>query len=107
MRLAIGAINVSGTNVQAPMAPHSLRELAEILVRHHDLHEGRYELIIEFKMSFGSMGPSAAEALPGAMLGVSAMGLVPATTPDDLPHIVDAAVVNPKKKTRKPVSAKK
>ena len=79
---------------------HSLREMTEILIKHHNVHEGRYELSIEFRVAIGTMGPSPEEVLPSGMIGVSGMAL--AKVADDVTHahVVDAANVNPKKPPR-------
>jgi hypothetical protein len=76
-----------------------LRELAEILVRHYGLRDGRYELLVEFQIGMGSVGPDAQSALPGAMIGISRVGLIPSQK--DGPTTVDAALVNPPKKPRR------
>ena len=80
----------------------TLRELAEILIRHHGIHSGNYEMSINFQIAVGAVGPSESNVLPGAMIGVSGLGLVPAMAPG--PNTVDAAVANPlpKKKTTRP-----
>jgi hypothetical protein len=76
----------------------SLRELAEMLIRHQGIHSGNYELSINFQIAVGAVGPSENNVLPGAMIGVSGFGLVPAMAIG--PNTVDAAIVNPIPKKR-------
>jgi hypothetical protein len=71
-----------------------MRELAAILVKHYDLHEGRYDLLVEYQIGMGAFGPDPASTTPGAMIGISKVGLMPAQ--GDGPTSVDAAIVNPK-----------
>lgn len=71
----------------------SLRDLAEVLVRHQNIHSGTFEVSINFEIAVGAVGPSSNALLPGAMIGISGVGLVPALAAG--PHTVDAAVINP------------
>lgn len=73
-----------------------LKELATLLVRQFQLHEGRYQLAIGFRLGVGPVpGPEGSQPVPGAMMGVENIGLIPA--PDDAkgPNIIEAAQVNP------------
>jgi hypothetical protein len=85
----------------ASREPLELRDLAALLVQHYGIHEGKYDLLVEFKIGAGSVGPKD-DTLPGAIVGVSKIGLMPAKT--DGPTTVDAAVINPTKKPRKKVA---
>ena len=58
--------------------PLSINELSKLLVKHYGLTTGKYDLMIEFRLGFGAIGPSDQERLPGAMLAVHRIGLVPA-----------------------------
>ncbi len=80
-----------------------LKELAGLLIKHQELHEGFYELNIEFQMAVGSVGLNPEAALPGAMLGVSRIGLT--KVPTKTPHCVDASEVNPQNLTTKSKAA--
>jgi hypothetical protein len=84
-----------------PVAPVSsplpLRELAEVLVKHYGLHEGSYDLLVELQVGLGGVGPDPLNLSPGAMIGVHRIGLQPAQAQG--PTTVDAALVNPKKRT--------
>lgn len=71
----------------------SLQEIGAILVKHLGYHEGIWDISVEFQISIGALGPSADKILPGAMVGVSRIGLMRTETRG--PHTVDAAVVNP------------
>jgi len=80
------------------VADFSLREVTEILVKHQDIHEGLYNLTFEFQIAVGAIGPAPESIFPGAMFGVSRVGLSKAETPNI--HTVDAAEVNPLTKRR-------
>lgn len=79
----------------------SLRELTELLVKESKLHEGLFNLTIEFQIGVGAVGPTADTVLPGAMVGVSKIGLVAAEK--EGPNTVDASSLNPVRKARKKV----
>lgn len=84
---------------QAVESPLSMRELSEVLVKHYGLHEGSFDLLIEFQVGMGLVGFDPINTNPGAMIGVSRIGLIPALV---ISHTtVDAAVINPAKKSRK------
>lgn len=90
------------TNPQAqqPIATHNLREITELLVRHHGLHEGIYDLAIGFQIAVGAMGPDPASVLPGAMISIRDIGLVQTMTTGAA--TVDAAEINPSSPAKKP-----
>lgn len=73
--------------------PLSMRDLTTVLIKHYGIHEGRYDLLIEFQIGMGAVGPDPASLIPGAMIGVSKVGLMPAKV--NGPTSVDAALVNP------------
>lgn len=81
----------------APFPPLTLRELAVLLIKHHGLHEGLYDPAFEFQIAIGGVGPQQDALLPGAMIGVSRIGLAIAEKTSG--NTVDAAVVNPRKTT--------
>jgi hypothetical protein len=76
----------------------SLREITEMLIKHQKLHEGFYDLSFEFQISVGGFGASPETVLPGAMFGISRIGL----SKSDKVNInsVDASKVNPAKSNR-------
>lgn len=88
-----------GTNTEEVLAPLSLKEVGEALVKHLGLHEGLYDMSIEFKLAVGQVGPSQDSVLPGAIVGVSRIGLAEAKSKG--PNTVDASEVNPAKAAKK------
>jgi hypothetical protein len=68
-------------------------------VRIKGFHEGLYDLSIEFSFAVGNMGPTKEHMLPGAMFGVSGVGLI--KTDHIGPNTVDAALANPPKTPRR------
>ena len=97
----------AATNLQAPqlVAKHELREITELLVKHHGLHEGLYDLAFEFQIAVGAVGTNPATILPGAMFGIKGIGIMKAEK-EGL-STVDAAKVNPSKATVKVASKRK
>lgn len=84
--------------IQPVAEPLSIHELGAVLVRHYGIHEGLYNVLVEFQIGVGPVGPK--ESLtPGAMIGVSKIGLMASTEAG--PATVDASEVNPKKRSRK------
>lgn len=85
------------------VADFSLLEMTEILIKHQGLHEGLYNLSLEFQIAVGAIGPSPESICPGAMLGVSRIGISKTDKEKANIHTVNAADVNPtpKKKPRK------
>lgn len=87
---------------------HELREITELLIKHHGLHEGLYDLAFEFQIAVGGMGfQMAAESvvadpssiLPGAMFGVRRIGISKAVKVGV--STVNAAEVNPRGAAKK------
>lgn len=85
------------------IADFSLIELTEILVKHQKLHEGFYNLYLEFQLAVGAVGPTPELLCPGAMIGVSRIGLAKTEKEKANIQTVDASKVNPatKKQARK------
>lgn len=77
-------------------SPLSMRDLTGMLIKHYGLHEGKFDLMVEFQIGMGAVGPDPESVTPGAMIGLSRVGLMPTDTPT--PTTLDAAVVNPKPK---------
>ncbi|WP_297484401.1 hypothetical protein [Ferrovum sp.] len=95
---------------------HELREITELLIKHHDLHNGLYDLSLEFRINIGAVGAvgavgqasSSPSVIPGITVGISRIGIINAEKVG--PSTVDAAKVNPQKKispTSKKTTAKK
>lgn len=82
-------------------APLALKDLSVLLVKHYGIHEGTFDLMLEYQIGTGAIGPDKDNLFPGAMIGVSRIGLV--ATSKIGPTTVDASVVNPAKKMRKKV----
>lgn len=93
------------TNPQKPVLEisHELREITELLIKHHGLHEGLYDLALEFQIAVGAVGPDPASIVPGAMFGVRRIGIM--KTEREGVSTVDAAKVNPSPAVK--VTAKK
>lgn len=85
---------------------YSLVELTEILVKHQGLHEGLYNLYLEFRIAVGAVGPAPELICPGAMIGVSRIGLAKTEKEKANMHTVDASKVNPTPKKRARISKK-
>jgi hypothetical protein len=83
---------------ESTINPLSLKELAELLVKHNGLTEGFYETSFEFRIGVGGMGPTPEEVSPGAMFAVTKVGLNKVSALNH--NAVDAAEVNPTKKPR-------
>lgn len=88
--------------------PLSIKEITALLIRHYGVHEGLFDLYLEYRMAFGAFGPTPEEVLPSTILGVSNLSI---TKSEKLgPLTVDAALVNPKSsspRTKKPISSRK
>ncbi|MDP1966926.1 MAG: hypothetical protein Q8K93_32555, partial [Reyranella sp.] len=83
----------------------SLKELTEIVVKHYQLHEGRYELAMGLRVAVGKFQLSEEVGpVPGSFVGIENVRL--ARVPDDAQGtiVVDAAHSNPAPKS--PVAAK-
>ena len=61
---------MSKSATKSKQMDHSLTELAEILSKHHGLHEGLYEVAFELQVGIGAIGPAPGSTLPGAMVGI-------------------------------------
>ena len=85
--------------VQQVQEPLSLLKLGELLVRYYELHEGLYDVSIEFAMGFGAVGQTPETTVPGVMVGVNKIGLVKVEKKGN--STLDASIVNPKKTSRK------
>jgi hypothetical protein len=82
--------------VEAPLA---MKELAALLVKHYGLREGMFDLMVEFQLGTGAVGPDKEHALPGLMIGIAKIGLVPSTKSG--PTTVNASEVNAPPKARR------
>lgn len=93
---------------QEIVVAHDLKEITALLVKHHGLHEGFYDLMLEFQIGVGAAGPDPSSVIPSAMVGVKRIGLMKTIVLGTT--TVNAAEVNPpvqpKKTVAKKVSAK-
>lgn len=80
-------------------SPVSARDLTAILIKHYGLHEGRFDLLVEYQIGVGPVGPDPASFVPGIMFGVARVGLMAAA--GEGPTSVDAAVANPAPRPQK------
>jgi hypothetical protein len=76
-----------------------MQQLGPLLVKHYGLSEGLFDLMIEYQFGVGAVGPDKDRLVPGVMIGVAQIGLVPAR--EIGPNTVDAAKVNPPPKRRR------
>lgn len=88
------------------VADFSLVEITEILIKEQGIHEGIYNLAVQFNFAFGAVGPSPESIFPGAMMGISRIGLSKVEEDKTNIHSVNAAEVNPIRKS-KAIKAKK
>lgn len=77
----------------------SLAELTRLLVEHYGHHAGKFDLMLQYDVGSGAVGPDKENQGPGVMIGLRRVGLVPSTQAG--PTTVDASVVNPAKKARR------
>lgn len=71
------------------------KEVTRSLIGYLGVHEGHFALSVEFAFTAGGVGPSPEETMPGAIIGLSKVGIVETDQPG--PNTVDAAEVNPAK----------
>jgi hypothetical protein len=71
------------------------QELAEILIRQQDIHEGLWAVFVEFGIGGANISPGpGADAVPAAIVPIQRMGIQ--KFDDEVPGLtVDAAKVNP------------
>lgn len=96
--------NTDAAIPQAPLppipvsAPLTTNELTVLLIKHYGLHEGFYELLVEFMIGSGNMGPTPDTVAPATIVSFSKVGLIKAT--ESGPMSVDASKVNPARKRK-------
>lgn len=82
---------------QAPIGePLDIRQLITVLIKHYGVHEGLYDLFLEYRMGFGLSGPSPSDLLPSAMVGLARLSITRVAQLG--PLTVDASKVNPRAK---------
>lgn len=87
------SVPVPGQSPEPVGTPLGIRELTAALVKHYGLHEGLYDLYLEYQFAFGNFGPSPGAVVPSAVFGISKMGVTKVTQTG--PLTVDASEVNP------------
>lgn len=75
--------------------PLTMEDLAVLLVKHHNLHTGQYDLMIEFQVGSSNFGTDPSKIVPGMMVGIKRIGLVQHSGGAIGSITVDAAMVNP------------
>lgn len=100
------AMNPPASSENVPGLPNlGLKDLAELLVKHFDLHEGLFEVSFEFGLAVGGFKTPEGSMAPGFMGLINRVGLSAAQ--EASPNTVDAAVVNPGKTSTKTVRKKR
>lgn len=90
--VAVGELSPEPINPGVAVGtPLTMRELTEMLVKHYGLTCGLFDLLVEFQIGTGTVGPPD-NPVPGAMIGFSRLTLVPASKIG--PGTVDAADVS-------------
>ena len=72
---------------------YTFKALAEILVKHEDIHEGLWGIYAEFGINATNIGKGPDDVLPAAIVPILKLGLQRFPQPSNL--TVDAAEVNP------------
>lgn len=87
--------------------PLGIKQLTTTLIKHYNVHEGLYDLFLEYRMGFGVSGPSPTDILPSAIVSLSKLSITKAAQLG--PLTVDASEVNPAKRrsTRKRAAPKR
>jgi hypothetical protein len=71
------------------------KEIAEMLVKHAGLHDGKWMLQVTFAFGAANAGPAPEQIIPSAFAGVQTIGLQKAAADAPVSLTVDAAEVNP------------
>jgi hypothetical protein len=74
------------------------KELAEMMVKKAELHEGKWTLLVNFTFAAVMGGPSPEQIIPTAFAGVQSIGLQKAMPESPAALTIDAAEVNPRKR---------
>jgi len=78
---------------QTPLYEISLKDLAEILIKHFGVHEGIYDVGFKLNIAVGQVGTESGNPAPGAVMSIAGIGLSRSATSGLT--TVDASVVNP------------
>jgi hypothetical protein len=85
--------------ITAVSEPLPISEIGKLLIKHYGLSEGLFDILVEFGVGFGAVGPRPEEIVPGVMIGVSKIGLI--NVEQKGPSTLNAAEINPPRKTKK------
>jgi len=83
------------TTEQNATCDFSLIEITEILIKSQRLHEGLYNLSVQFQIAVGAVGPSPETISPGAIIGITRIGLAKTEEKNANINTVNAAEINP------------
>ena len=70
-------------------------EVVTLLIKKAGLHEGKWQLIMNFAMTGANIGSGPNDVVPAAIVGITNIGIQRATPESPAPLTDDAAVVNP------------
>lgn len=73
----------------------SLAEITEMLIKQSDLHEGYWQLTVEFGMAAANIGPNELESRPAAIIPLQQVSLTKQKQKGNLTYCLDANEVNP------------
>lgn len=90
---------------EATLINYTFKELAELMVKDQNKHEGYWGVFVRFGIAAANTGPSDADLRPSAIVPILEIGLQRFEGLNNLS--VDAAKVNPKSLANKPASTKK
>jgi hypothetical protein len=70
------------------------KEVVEALIKHQDIHEGIWQLYVEFGIAAGNITTGEDQASPSAIVPIKKIGLH--RVDKENPLAIDASKVNPK-----------
>lgn len=77
----------------------SHKELLELLIKASNVHQGEWQLTMNFSFTAGNFGPNEETVLPGSIAAVSHVGMTRAKPESPKALVLDAAKVNPRGST--------
>ncbi|TKB19765.1 MAG: hypothetical protein E5V75_06305 [Mesorhizobium sp.] len=77
----------------------SHKELLQLMIEASNVHEGEWQLQVNFGFTAGNFGPSENDVLPGAIAVISQIGITRAKADAPKSLVLDAAKVNPRRPT--------
>lgn len=76
------------------------RELVTLIIKQSGIHEGKWFLTLGFGFAPGNFGPSNDQMSPGTVVAVNQIGIARGDANVPAEMLVDAAVINPRTKTK-------